>query len=477
LLNTSQQIFVNDSYDRRRLMGAFANVDFGFKDYAFITLTARNDWSSTLPLSSNHYFYYSANGSFVFTDALKMESDILDFGKIRGGYSKVGHDADPYSDNNVFVIGSNFLGQPTGATSIQANNLQLKPEFTTEFEIGTQLSFLKGRIGLDVAYYNRNSSSELGALPVAPSTGYSQYYTNFGTINNKGEEITLTGSPIKSKDFSWNISGTFSNNKGIVTSLSPGVTRVELSGVLTSISPYLEVGKPYGYLRGTTNYRDGNGNLIINPATGTLIENSQQSMIGDPNPKAKLGLGNTFNYKGFSLYVGLDATIGGSIYSETVVTELGRGVTKDTQDRSAGWVIPGVYGDATTGQPTLVNGKEVPNTTRISTNDLYFASGGSSETFGINGASEWNVYDATVYRLREVTFGYTFPKSMYRTWPVGSIRLSFSGHNLWYYAPNMPKYSNFDPETNSFGASNTQGIELSSSPSVRRYGLNLSVTF
>ncbi|MEO6850941.1 MAG: SusC/RagA family TonB-linked outer membrane protein, partial [Mucilaginibacter sp.] len=168
-----------------------------------------------------------------------------------------------------------------------------------------------------------------------------------------------------------------------------------------------------------------------------------------------------------------DATIGGSIYSTTINEELARGVTKDTQDRLAGWVIPGFYGDANTGKPLLdATGHEIKNTTIVSTNDLYFG-----ESFGSNDAAEFSIFDGTVYRLREITLAYSFPKSLYPKLPVGSVTLSVSGHNLWYYAPNVPKYTHFDPETNSFGATNIQGLEFGSAPSVRRYGINLSVTF
>ena len=478
LTNTSQQIFDVNDYFRRRLMGLFGDVDFDYKDYAFLTLTGRNDWSSTLPEESRSYFYYSAAGAFVFTDAFKMHSDILNFGKIRASYSKVGHDADPYSTNNVFIIGQNFLGQSTGAQSTQANSPNLTPEFTTETEIGAQLNFFRDRIMLDAAFYNRNSTNELSAVPVPPSTGYGSYFSNFGSINNKGVEIALNVVPVKTHDFTWTLGTTFTHNRGIVTSLAPGITRTQVAGVLTTISPYLEVGKPYGYFRGSVNYRDANGNLIINPATGTLIENPNQTEIGQPEPKAIIGVNNTLVYKGFTLYFQFDAHIGGDVYSETINTLLGRGVTKDTQNRDGTWVIPGVYGSATTGAPILdANGKEIQNTTQISSNDLYFASGGASETFAINAASEWSVYDATVYRLREVTLGYNIPKSFYRTWPVGSIKLSLSGKNLFYYAPHVPKYSDFDPQTGSYGATNTQGIELSSAPTVGRYGINLTVTF
>ena len=478
LTNTSQQIFDEDYISRQRILGAIAEADLGYKNWAFLTLTTRNDWDSTLPTSKNSYLYYSANGAVVFTDALNLKSDILDYGKIRAGYSRVGNGLGPYEDNNVYVVGTNFLGQNTGAISINAANPILTPEFTHEIEIGTQLGFFKDRLGVDFTWYSKTSTNELAPLLVPPSSGFSQYTTNFGSIRNRGVELEINGTPIKSKDFSWNIAFNYAHNKNTVLSLTDGVTRIEITAPGVSLAQsgipaaFVEVGMPYGYIRGTKDLRDSKGNLLINPTTGQDIPDPNVGYIGDPNPKFISGITNTFNYKGISLEVGIDVKYGGDIYSETVQNELGRGVIQATANRTTSWVIPGVYGDANTGAPILENGKEIKNTTAISTNDLFFG-----QTFATNSSQEWSVYDATVYRLREVDLSYSIPKSFYQNWPVGSIRVGLTGRNLWYYAPNIPKSAHFDPETNSFGTSNVQGIELSSAPSVRRYGINLSVTF
>jgi hypothetical protein len=148
----------------------------------------------------------------------------------------------------------------------------------------------------------------------------------------------------------------------------------------------------------------------------------------------------------------------------------------DTWDRQTGWVIPGIYGDAVTGKAITSGGKTIPNQTRITTNDLYFSPNGGN-TFAINTASEWNVYDATVYRLRELTIGYELPKSILKNSRISNITFSITGRNLWYLAPNFPKYTHFDPETSSFGSSSIQGLEFSAAPTTRRVGINLNVTF
>jgi hypothetical protein len=250
-----------------------------------------------------------------------------------------------------------------------------------------------------------------------------------------------------------------------------------LGGGYSDITTGFEVGKPYGFLYGSSVLRDSaTGALLIDKATGTMIESLSNGMIGDPNPDYKLGITNNFRHKGFFLSVLFDMTQGGDLYSVTNSSLLGRGVTMDTEDRETGWVIPGIYGDAVTGKAITVGGKTIPNQTRITTNDLYFSPNGGN-TFAINTASEWNVYDATVYRLRELTLGFELPKSIFKNSGISSATFSVTGRNLWYLAPGFPKHSNFDPETSSFGARSIQGLEYSAAPTTKRIGLNLNVTF
>ena len=208
-----------------------------------------------------------------------------------------------------------------------------------------------------------------------------------------------------------------------------------------------------------------------------MITSSEEQMVGNPNPNYKLGVTNTFSFKGLTLSALFDMTKGGDLYSTTVNLLLGRGVTKDTRNRETAFIIPGVYGDANTEEPLLLDGKKIPNTTVITANDLWFAGGGGSASYGINSATEWSVYDATVYRLRELSLSYSLPKSLYKNLPISAINLSVTGRNLWYLAPGFPKYTRFDPEVNSFGSTSTQGIEITAAPTTRRYGLNLSVSF
>lgn len=478
LTNTAFQAFPYDYYERRRLIGAFADVSLGYKEFAFLNITGRNDWSSTLPANNRSYFYPSVSGSFVFSDAFQIQSNVFDFGKIRAGWAKVGRDAEPYQLQNIFAVNPNFLGVPTVTRDQTFNNPNLKPEFTQEIELGTQLSFVKRLVELDVTVYRRKSTNQIAPIAVPASSGYNFQVLNFGEILNKGLEIDLAVRPVRTKSFNWELRGIFTKNINTVLSLTSGVDRIPLDNITDEISPYLEPGKPFGYLRGLRSLRDADGNLLINPATGGMIVATSESEVGDPNPDFKMGVTNTFSYKGFTLSALFDMTRGGDIYTVTVQSLLGRGVTRDTEKREFGVIIPGVYGDPLTGEPILSGGKTIPNQTRITSNDPWFSPNPTvGATFAINTAAEWSVYDATVYRLREVTLGYEFPKSLFSKLPIGSVTLSFTGRNLWYLAPNMPKYTNFDPEVNSFGSTSTQGIELSAAPTTKRYGINLAVTF
>lgn len=471
--NTKSQSMLADNSSKRRLIGAFADLTLGYKSYVFLNLTGRNDWSSTLPINQRSYFYPAVATSFIFSDAFDLKNDFFSYGKIRAGWAKVGNDASPYSINDVYVILDPYKSQSRARLGYTAHDPNLQPEFTEEIELGTQLEFFQRRLSFDLTWYKKLSSNQIASLTLPPSSGYGSYYTNFGKIENKGIELDINGKIIRSDNFNWDMHLSFTKNKNTVLELIEGVDRIQLNGVLTDISPYLEPGMPFGYLRGTSNYRDDEGNLLVDPSTGLLIPNPEPGMVGDPNPDFKMGLGTTLSYKGAFLSAHFDWTQGGDIYSVTINSLLGRGVTKDTEDREHTWVIPGYYGDPNSGKPILdKNGNKIPNTTQVTTNDLYFGN-----SFAINSETEFNIYDATVYRFRDLTIGYELPKKWLNSTPFGSVVVSLSGQNLWYFAPNVPKYTRFDPEVNSFGSSTTQGIELSAAPTTRRFGVNLKLTF
>src|SRR5688572_13894635 len=243
LSNTEQQQFTNDFYSRQRLVGLFADATLGYRNFAFLNATVRNDWSSTLPKENRSYLYPSVSGSFVFTEAFGIKSKILDFGKVRAGWAKVGRDATPYQLQDIYEINPNFLGLPTATLPNTSNNPNLKPEFTQEIEIGTQLSFFKRFAELDFTWYSRKSTNLIAPITTPASSGTLAQVSNFGGIENEGVEIDLVVRPLRNRDFTWDVHGVFTKNKNTVTELIEGVDRILMNGVVTGINPYFEPGK------------------------------------------------------------------------------------------------------------------------------------------------------------------------------------------------------------------------------------------
>jgi len=480
------------TYYRRRLMGLFGDVSLGWRDYLFLNLTGRNDWSSTLPASKRSFFYPSVSASFIFTDALGIESNILTSGKIRAAWSRVGNDAPVYSlyptyslnlgnsSGQVGAVRGNdlpFLGQPGATTGTTVYDPNLTPEFTTTIEFGAELAFFNSRASLKATYYDIRTTDQIAPISLPDESGFNQFITNFGEVSNKGLEIGLDATPVKlSNSFTWNIYGTFTRNRNMVESLTQGIDEIVLRALYGGqVTPVLAVGQPYGMLKGTTNVRDDEGNFLIDPSTGLLIQSTDLTYIGNPNPKYLMSLGTSFGFKGITLSCLWNYRHGGSLWSATNQFYLGRGVTRDTEDREGTFIVPGVWGNTNTLEPILRDGEKIPNTTQVLLNDVYFQTAGGS--FAINSADENSLYDATVIRLSEVGLSYDFPKTLLSKTPLGSLSISFTGRNLFYKAPNFPRHSNYDPETSSFGSQNYTGIEYNAAPSVKRYGVNLRVTF
>ena len=475
LTNTVNRSVQDEDTTRERTVGLFGDITLGYKDYIFLNATGRNDWNSTLPKDNRSYFYPSASVSLIFTEAFNLKSDILTFGKIRGGFASVGRAADPESLIRTFssTIDPTFNGSPTVSNPTFITNSSLTPEFTNEIEFGTDLEFLNRRIVVDFTWYKKTTTDLISRVSVPESSGFTNLITNIGEMENTGVEIGLTLVPFKTENFKWESFTTFTKNDNTVTKLVDGLERIQFD---PNQIAHAQVGQPFGVFYGTRFARDDNGNFLINQATGGVLEASENGVIGDPNPDFKMGFINTFSYKGFSLNTQFDWTQGGDFQSISINSLLGRGVTRDTENRERTFIIPGYYGNSD-GAPILdSNGDQIPNTVQIDTNELYF-SPANSNTFGINTVDEGSVYDATVYRLRELSLSYSLPKKLLDKTPFGSLTLSLLGNNLWYFAPNVPKHTNYDPEVTAFGSSRIQGIEISSAPTSKRYGFKLNLTF
>lgn len=480
--NTNDVTPFGGGFSKRRIFGVYADATLGYRDWVFLNVTARNDWSSTLPKENNSFFYPAASLSVILSDALEMNSGFVSYIKLRAAASQVGKDTDPYQLVPVYIANPTaavsdfpFRGVPGASLSNIERDPNLKPERTQDFEFGVDTRFLNDKIGINATYYKRRSFDQIAPISLPSTSGFSSYVTNFGEVSNEGIEVSLDLTPVQLQNsFTWNIFGTFTHNKNVIEELTAGTDEIQFGagfagGVISTHRP----GQEYGLLLGTVAARDDEGNLLIDPANGQLLSALDRAIIGNPNPDFIVGLSNSFSFKGIRLGAVFEYRQGGDLYTNTVQSLLGRGVLKLTEDREMNVVIPGVYGDANTLEPIRTEeGQKIQNTTMIEQNALWFGN-----TFAINGLDEYSVFDATWLKLREVSLGYDFPKQWLGNTPIGSASLSLTGRNLWFTAPNMPEGSNFDPEINQFGSSNQQGIEWAGSPSVKRYAVTLRVTF
>lgn len=482
-LNNTDATAVQTSNETNRLQRFYAvygDVQLGFKNFLYVGLTARNDWSSTLPKKNQSYFYPGVNASFVLSDALGMSNNVMDYAKVRGAWTQVGNEASPYQTATTYRLGIPFV--TAGGTSInratlddRLGNATLVNELTTEIEFGADVRFFRNRLGLDVTWFKRNSENQITATAVPGSVGFETAIVNAGEIENKGWEVLLNLVPIRTASgFEWSSTVNFSRIRSLIVDAGAGGD-IFIGGLTDNNGGVIHrTGFPYGQIFGTKNARSPEGDILINKSLGTTIPLPELQVIGDPNPDFLLGFINTFSFKGFSLNALIDWRQGGDMYLTTAGSLLLRGQIKITEDREALRVIPGVYGDPQTFEPvTGENGQYVRNTTGITAFDYHFTNG-----FGVYGADETNVYDITTVRLREVTLAYTFPKKLLAKTPFGSARVSFSGRNLWWYTPNVLEGVNQDPEVLAeTSSSNVQGIEYGGYPTTRRFGVNLSVTF
>ncbi len=446
--------------------GVFAGATLSYEELLTLDLTGRRDQSSTLPQNNNAYFYPSVSGSFIFSKLLK-NTPFISFGKLRANYAEVGNDAPPMSLKNVYntipTFGSvNLFGLPT-----TQNNPNLKPERTSSYEGGLEMSFLNSRVGFDVTLYNSTTSNQITQVIVSQATGYTASWVNFGKIKNKGIELSLFGSVIKSKDFNWNINLNWSKNKNEVISLYENTTNIPLKS-LYPISINAQVGQPYGVIKGT-DFVYTNGERTVD-ATGHYIVNSKSdNNIGNTTPLWTGGINNSFNYKNFNLSFLVDIRKGGDVFSYDMYAGLAAGRYEETAGlndlgfpsrnslaEKGGVVLPGVTAD----------GK--PNTVRVDNSRSWGLYG------GFNSAAKGYVYDGGFVKLREVVLTYSLPSSIIeRLHSFKAIDLSLLGRNLWIIHKNMP-YS--DPEDN-LSSGNALGYQAGSIPATRHIGINLKFTF
>ncbi|RXQ96749.1 SusC/RagA family TonB-linked outer membrane protein [Ancylomarina salipaludis] len=456
-LSNSLAPSVSNQYnEKRRLIGLYANVDFSFRNYAYLTLTARNDWSSTLPTGANDYFYPGVTGSFLITDFLKyndIDTGILSFAKVRAAYGMTGNDADPYSVYDRYV--SAFSGNPGypkiddlqfplgGVNSYMASNRLGNPdltnELTKEFELGIEAQFFNNRLGIDFSYYNRLTEGLISSLPKDPSSGYTTQMANLGDVRNQGIEFVLNFTPVKTENFTWDVSYNVALNRNKMENLD--VDEVYLGG-FGGAGIYAVEGKAMGQFKIAAVKKveiDGVMKTVVD-GSGNPQPTTETEFIGkDINEKYRMGLTNTFSYKGFTLGATLDFRYGGYMYSYTkdYLHWTGASTESVLNDRKTFLVPNSVVSDG--------RGGYVENTTPVDPTALhkFYGDGG-----GFDGDAD-NIIDRSYLKLRNVNLSYSLSKNFCERLHVSAVSLSLSASNILLWTPAENVY--IDPETTTFG--------------------------
>ncbi|HEY1201088.1 MAG TPA: SusC/RagA family TonB-linked outer membrane protein, partial [Niastella sp.] len=314
LANSRDPLLSSNSYNRLKTYSTFASVQFGFRNYAFLNITTRNDRSSTLPAQNLSYYYPSFNASFVLTEAFHIKSPVLNYARIRGGWSKVGADADPYQLINTYSFNAPFNSNPQLTASGIDLNPDLRSESTNSTELGLEAGLLNNRVRLDVSLYNTTSIDQILKVDVSATTGYTQKLLNAGEINNKGIEVQLGITPVKKGSFQWDIDVNYAANKSNLVRLDDeGRLQNFVLGSYRSVQVIAGVNKPYGTLFGNAYLRDGAGNIIVK--NGLPQADPNKKVLGKYTPDWIGGITNKFSYKDFHLSFLIDASIGGSMFA------------------------------------------------------------------------------------------------------------------------------------------------------------------
>ena len=457
LANSLQTAAAYDWKSVKATNSVFGDVTVGWKNMLYLEATLRGDKSSTLPTRNNAYMYPSITGSWLFSELLKDKVKWMTYGKVRIGFAKVGNDTDPYQVYRTYTQYTKIdVTTPGYRLPDTLTNLDLKPESTTSCELGLEMMFLDNRLGFDLTCYKTNTKDEIVPLSLSGTTGFIYKMLNTGEIENKGIEIALHATPVRTRDFEWNTSLTIASNKNKVKSLADGVDYYRLDSSKSIVEVGAKVGEEYGVIMGTNYVYDENGNKCVDPKTGLYMSTDANEVIGHIYPDFTGGWVNSFRYKGFDASIQFDFSKGGQYFSTSTLFGTYSGMLEETAAngiRENGVVTDGV-----------VHGTGEKNTMRVSARDYcenYF-----------NGPAAQSVLKSDYIKLREVNIGYTF--KLNPAWFVKSLRLSAYGRNLGVWGPDC---KNFDPETIVTSSGNVQGIECGAFPMVASYGLGVSLKF
>jgi len=467
-------------FRRQRILGAFGDLTLNYKNWLILNATGRNDWSSTLPLQNNSFFYPSVSLSWVFSDALNIQNDFLSYGKLRGSWANVGVDTQSFFINFGFTPDTAFFQQFSQAGSFPFNGAlafnsdatltdqDLNPENQITSEIGIELGLFNNRLLIDATYYSNITEDQIVAVPQPNSTGFNFFRTNIGEVSNKGVELQINTKIIKSDKFSWDIDYNFTSNQFKVEDLGnlPGDGFNLANGFSGTAVRAIEGEDLQLFGPRFRRALDADGNeiedQILVDANG-IRQVGQAGSLGSIFPDFTMGLTTTFRYKSWRLSTTFDYREGGKIFSNTVGQLRRTGLAQETAVNNRE-----VFVDPNTFQLDA-NGNAVPNTTPVASVQQYW------QGFANGNITEGNVFDATFIKWREISLTYTFSPKILKSTPIKALQIALEGRNLGIFNTDLP---HIDPESGLGGsASNLQGIERGGVPSSRSFGFNIQANF
>lgn len=484
IINYAEQNVQPSTY-KKQINSLYASASLGYRSTYYLEGTVRGD-SSTLPSSNNTYIYPSVSGSIVFTNFIKNNNikNVFSFGKVRASWAKVGSDTDPYQLALNYATGKySYPGFTIGMINNYTQpNSDLKPTMTSSYELGAELKFFNGRLGIDLTYYNQTSKDQIISLASSASSGYQSRLINAGKIQNKGIELAINGRVLQIKDFAWDAGFNFSKNSNKVLELVEGMDFFQLADASwAGVSVGAEVGKDYGSILGTDFKRNENGDILIDKNTGLPLYDENLKTLGNSTWDWTGGFYSTFTYKNFHLYAAFDIKMGADLYSFSMRSAYLTGKATGTlpgreewyrseEARKAAGMTEEQWRTAGKCEGLIVDGV-------VDNGDGTY----SKNTYAVNPQNYWKsvaekapalfIYDNSYIKCREITFGYTFPSSMLGKF-VKSLSLSFVARNPFIVWKNIP---NIDPDSN-YNTSG-MGLEYGSLPSRRSYGFNINVKF
>ena len=490
------EIFINNN---KRINSVYGSVSLGYQKTYFLDVTARNDWASTLPANNNSYFYPSVGGTVLFSEFIPR-NEILTFGKIRASFAQVGNDTGFDQIRNSYVQGGNYNDTDWIALERIRKNLELKPELTSSTEIGIEAKFFNNRISIDGSYYKSSTNNQIINVSTTPTSGYAGKFLNAGEIQNEGLELFLSAK-IFDKNFKWSTDINWSKNESFVATLFDGVES-RLIRNWFNVGVFAEVGQPFGNIRGNSQ--------LVDPKTGTplVLSNGRAAwesnqLLGNAQPDWIGSLRNSFSYKGFSLNFLIDIKMGGDLYSATMAKSYNQGVHAGTLEGREEWLFSALvlgennnerqgtglfgndYGDSDRPKGRIYENSAIGvqdadgnwSAQRDANGEIIYSQRWlNPQLYGFDGLQDQSrfIYDASFVKLREVSFGYTLPRKVFKDTGLKNGKISLVGRDLWTIYRNTPQ--GIDPEAGT-SSGNGQGIEYASFLPTRTIGINVKLGF